>query len=327
MRLEELKKVAVIGAGTMGAGMGLSFAQAGFDVMLHDVRAEQLDLAVARIRHSHATLTQEGILSPAEASAGIARIRTTTDLDAAARGAQFIVEAIPEVLEIKHRLFKELESLCPPETLLASNTSGLSITEIASVCRHPERVAGMHWVNPPELMPLVEVIRGKMTSDETLRLIYAVAERLGKMPVVIQKEAPGFGLNRIQFAVLREAFHLVAEGIVSPEDLDRIMKYGLGFRYPWIGPFETADLGGLDIFYSISRYLFRELSTEKEPPDYFRDLVQQNHLGVKTGRGFYDYSGRSKEEILRKRDLYFIRQWRLIQEVQREPATKTKEKP
>jgi 3-hydroxybutyryl-CoA dehydrogenase len=308
----------MIGSGTMGPGMGLCFAKAGLDVMLHDVRADQLDLALGRVRSSLGTLVQEGIVTDAEAAEALDRIRMTTALEEAVADAQFVLEAVPETLEIKRRIFKDLESLCAPETILASNTSGLSISEIASICKHPGRVAGMHWVNPPELVPLVEVIRGRQTSDETVRLIYALAEKVGKMPVLIQREAAGIGLNRLQFAVMREAFHMVASGIVSPEDLDRIMKYGLGFRYPWIGPFETADLGGLDVFYNISSYLFKELSDAHEPPDYFRDLVQENRLGLKTGRGIYNYEGRSMENILRMRDLYFIRQWKLIQEVQNE---------
>ena len=322
MKLEHVTKVAMIGSGTMGPGMGLCFAKAGLDVMLHDVRADQLDLALGRVRSSLGTLVQEGIVTDAEAAEALDRIRMTTALEEAVADAQFVLEAVPETLEIKRRIFKDLESLCAPETILASNTSGLSISEIASICKHPGRVAGMHWVNPPELVPLVEVIRGRQTSDETVRLIYALAEKVGKMPVLIQREAAGIGLNRLQFAVLREAFHMVASGIVSPEDLDRIMKYGLGFRYPWIGPFETADLGGLDIFYSISNYLFKELSDAHEPPAYFRDLVQENRLGLKTGRGIYNYDGRSMENILRMRDLYFIRQWKLIQEVQNESERK-----
>lgn len=317
MKLDEIKKAAVIGAGTMGSGMGLCFAQAGYDVILYDISNEDLKRALKRIDNSQEVLIREGIIEPSQAERAKDRISITTDLDKALDDTQFVLEAVPEILDLKKQLFKDLERLSGSETILASNTSGLSITEIASVCDKPERIAGFHWVNPPELVPLVEVIRGEKTSDETIDLIYDLSLTLGKMPVRINKEAPGIGLNRLQFAVLREAFHMVAEGIVSAEDLDRIMKYGLGFRYPWIGPMETADLGGLDVFYNISTYLFNELSDAKTPPESFKNLVDQGHLGIKTGRGFYEYAPDARDEILRKRDLYFIRQWKLINEVKK----------
>jgi 3-hydroxybutyryl-CoA dehydrogenase len=317
MRFEEIQKTTLIGAGTMGSGMGLCFAQAGYDVILYDISPEQLSRALERIDNSQEVFIRENIIEPSQAEQAKNRIGVTTDLDEALEDAQFVCEAVPEKLELKQQLFKEVEALCGPAPILVSNTSGLSITAIASVCDHPERIAGFHWVNPPELVPLVEVIRGEKTSDETIDLIYNLALKLGKMPVKINKEAPGIGLNRLQFAVLREAFHMIGEGIVSAEDLDRIMKYGLGFRYPWIGPLETADLGGLDVFFHVSSYLFKELSNAEKPPDSFKDLIEQGHLGIKAGRGFYEYAADARDEILRKRDLYFIRQWKLINEVKK----------
>ena len=317
MKIDEIKKTAMIGAGTMGSGMGMCFAQAGYDVILYDITNEQLNRALKRIDNSQEVLIKEGIIESSKAEEARDRISVTTDLNKALDDVQFALEAVPENLELKQQLYKDLEAGCRPETILATNTSGLSITEIASVCTHPGRIGGMHWVNPPELVPLVEVIRGEKTSDETINLIYDLALTLGKMPVRINKEAPGIGLNRLQFAVLREAFHMIAEGIVSAEDLDRIMKCGLGFRYPWIGPIETADLGGLDVFYNISSYLFKELSNAEKPPESFKDLIEQGHLGIKTGRGFYEYAEEARDEILRKRDLYFIRQWKLINEVKK----------
>ncbi len=317
MNVDEIKKTALIGAGTMGSGMGLCFAQAGYDVILYDITTEHLNRALERIDNSQEVLIKESIIDPSLAERSKDRISVTTDLDKALEDVQFVLEAVPENLELKRQLYKDLEALTGPETILATNTSGLSITEIASVCAHPDRIGGMHWVNPPELVPLVEVIRGKSTSDDTVDLIYDLALKLGKMPVKINKEAPGIGLNRLQFAVLRESFHMIAEGIVSPEDLDRIMKYGLGFRYPWIGPLETADLGGLDVFYNISSYLFNELSNAEKPPESFKDLIEQGHLGIKTGQGFYEYDADARDEILRKRDLYFIRQWKLINKVKK----------
>jgi 3-hydroxybutyryl-CoA dehydrogenase len=312
MKLEDIRKTSMIGAGTMGPGMGMCFAQAGLDVIIYDTRKEQLEAAIERIENSHKILVCEGVMTDSAVSKSRRRISTTSDFKTALEGVQFVLEAVPESLDLKQQVFKELESLCPSDTILASNTSGLSISKIASVCDHPERIVGFHWVHPAELVPLVEVIRGERTSDETARLTYALGEKLGKKPVMIQREAPGIGLNRLQFAVLREAFHMVETDIVSPEDLDKIMKYGLGFRYSWLGPLETADLGGLDVFQSIASYLFSELSAAQKPPEFLDRLVENNHLGIKTGRGFYEYEEGSRDKILGRRDLYFIRQWKLI---------------
>ncbi len=322
MKAEEITKAAIIGAGTMGAGMGLCFAQAGYRVVLYDVSDGQLALAERRIRNSQEVLVRESVITPLQAAEARARVSFTEDLSQALAQSDFVLEAAPENLELKHDLYRRMDAACPPEVVLASNTSGLSITRIASVCRHPQRVGGMHWVNPPELVPLVEVIQGEQTSEETLNLIYALAQKLGKVPTLIRKDVPGFGLNRLQFAVLREALHLVENGVLSPEDVDKTMKCGLGFRYSWLGPLETADLGGLDVFHSVSSYLFGELSAAQRPSEWFGNLVAQGKLGIKAGRGFYEYAAKDRDEILRKRDTYFVRQWKLIREV---AAGKTKE--
>jgi len=316
MRFEDVQRVAMIGAGTMGAGMGMCYAQAGYDVALYDVKMEQLAWALERIGNSQAVFVEEGLISADAAEAARGRISTTTDLTEALDGVQFVLEAAPEKLDLKQRLFREMEGLCSADTILATNTSGLSITAIASVCEHPERVGGQHWANPAEIVPLVEVLRGENTPDETLDVIYNVTEKLGKVPVLVQKDVPGFASNRLQFAVLREALHLVAEGIVSAEDVDRTLKNGVGFRYPWLGPLETADLGGLDTFHSVAQYLLPNLSTMQTTPEFFDRLVEDGKLGIKTGEGFYPYEPDDRDEILRKRDLYFVRQLKLIQEIQ-----------
>jgi 3-hydroxybutyryl-CoA dehydrogenase len=315
LELKDISKVAVVGAGTMGAGMGMCFARAGYRVVLQDIEPRQLDGALKRIDSSHQVLVREGAITREEADRGRAGITVSQSLEEALEGAQFVLEAVPENLELKHRMFGRFEELCPKRTILASNTSGLSITSIASVCDNPERVAGMHWVNPPELVPLVEVISGQQTSEETADLVYGLGLKIGKMPVRIRRDVPGFGLNRLQFAVLREALHLVGNGIVSPRDVDRVMRFGLGFRYPWLGPLETADLGGLDVFHSVASYLFNDLSDAKTPPDSFTDLIEQGKLGIKTGEGFYRYETGSRDKVLENRDRSFIRLWKLMQEM------------
>ena len=316
MKLEDIEKVAIIGAGTMGAGIGLCFALSGYKIALYDVKSEQLDKALARIKSSQKILTQEGVISESEAKAAITRIAVAANLKEALNGAQFVLEAVPEILDIKQKIFVEMEPLCTSETIMTSNTSGLSITNIASVCKHPERIGGMHWVNPPELVPLVEVIQSKFTADGTVHLIWDLANRLGKAPVLVRRDVPGFAMNRLQFAIFREALHLVETGVLSPKDVDRTIRHGLGFRYPWLGPLKTADLGGLDVFHSISKYLFKELSTMQEPPETFDRLIAEGKLGIKTGQGFYEFEEESSDNLLRKRDLYFIRQLKLIQELE-----------
>lgn len=318
IQFEDVQQMAMIGAGTMGAGIGMCFAQAGYRVNLYSMTAERLDRALARIRNSQQLFIEEGLISAEEAQAARERIRTTTRLDEALDGVQYVVESVPEKLELKQNLFREMEDYCSEDTILTTNTSGLSITAIASACRRPERVGGMHWANPAEIVPLVEVIRGEQTSDHTVEVIYRITERLGKVPVRVRKDVPGFASNRLQYAVLREAFHLVEAGIVSPEDVDRTLKCGVGFRYPWLGPLETADLGGLDVFHSVAQYLFPALSTAQTPPEFLDRLIAEGKLGIKTGEGFYRYEEDRRDEILRKRDRYFIRQWKLIRQVQQE---------
>jgi 3-hydroxybutyryl-CoA dehydrogenase len=316
MKFDDIRNIAMIGSGTMGAGMSWCFAQAGYNVKLYDVNPQQLERACTRIETIQKLFVQEDWISVEAALAARKRIATTTNMEESLTGVQYVLEAAPERLPLKQQLFVKFEECCPVDAILTTNTSGLRITDIASVCQHPERVGGMHWANPPEIVPLVEIIRGERTSDTTVDAIFKVSETLGKMPVVVNKDIPGFVSNRLQYAVLREALHLVETGVVSAQDVDRTLKCGVGFRYPWLGPLETVDLGGVDVFYGISQYLLKELSNMSAPPEFFGKLVQEGKLGIKSGQGFYDYGRVSREEVLRKRDLYFIRQLKLIREVQ-----------
>jgi 3-hydroxybutyryl-CoA dehydrogenase len=315
MNLKRIRKIGVVGAGTMGAGIGLCCARAGYEVALFSKSRAGLERAMCHVQRSLDLLVRDGGLSPKAAEAALRRIRTTTRLKQAVAGAQFVIESVPEQLKLKQDLFRKLDTLCAPDAILATNTSGLSITAIASACARPQRVVGLHWVNPAEFVPLVEVIPGKETSKAAVNVAYQLAERLGKMPVVIQKELPGFASNRLQFALLREALHLVAEGVVSAQDVDRVLKGGVGFRYPWLGPLETADLGGLDVFHAIAAYLFKELSAAAEPPEFFSAMARAGKLGLKTGAGFYEYAEGDRERLLNARDRFFVRQLRTLSEV------------
>lgn len=303
--MREIKKIVMAGAGTMGASLGETFAKFGYEAVLYDINPKAISQAEKLITLNQQTEVAEKTITEEESKALLSRISYTQD-KACFGTADFVVEAILEKMEIKLSFWKETSQLVPEDALLASNTSGLSISSIAQAVKHPERFGGMHWINPPHLIPLVEVIQGKETSDAAAHAIRDLALAVGKKPVIVQ-DAPGFALNRIQLAVLRECLHIVEEGIASPEAVDDVMKYGLGMRYACLGPFEVCDLGGLDIFYNIASYLFADLCDKKEPFGMLADRFEKGELGVKNGKGFYDYSEGKDEEQIRYRDMMFTR--------------------
>ncbi len=303
--MKDVKKIVIAGAGTMGSSMGETFAKYGYDVVLYDVFPAALEKAERLIHLNQETEVSEKIVTAEESAALLERISYTGEKDCF-QTADFVVEAILEKLEIKHNFWGEVSKLVPRDALLASNTSGLSISRIAEVVEGPERFGGMHWINPPHLIPLIEVIQGEKTSDETAEAIRDMALAVEKKPVIVQ-DAPGFALNRIQLAVLRECLHIVEEGIAEPEAVDDVMKYGLGMRYACLGPFEVCDLGGLDIFYNIASYLFADLSDKKEPFGMLADRFEKGQYGVKNGAGFYDYSDGKDAEKIRYRDQMFTK--------------------
>lgn len=210
-------------------------------------------------------------------------------------------------MEIKHSFWSEISALVPEKAILTSNTSGLSLTEIAKAVRKPERFCGMHWLNPPHICPLVEIINGDKTAPETADIVYDLACDIHRYPVRLKTEVPGFLVNRFQFAVLREAMSLVEAGVAQKEDIDKVFKYGLGLRYACLGPFEIADLGGLDTFYNIASYLFADISDKKDVHEMLEQLYRNGDFGVKTGKGFYDYSGGRDREVIEKRDKDFMK--------------------
>lgn len=315
MTQEDITEVAVLGAGTMGAGIAQCFAQAGFSLRLYARREESLERARCRIEQSLANFLAEEIISPEESLRALDRLSTTMDLAVALEGAQYVVESIPEVLEQKQALFQEVDGLSPSTAFLTTNTSGLSISRIAEAVKRPERVAGMHWTNPAEIVPLVEIVRGDKTSEKTVEAVIHVALRIGKAPVVVQRDIPGFISNRLQLALFREALALVQQGICTPREVDRALKCGVGFRYPWLGPLETADFGGLDVFHRIAGYLFGDLSNLQEPPPLLEELVRQKRWGLKAGAGFYDYTDVDKGKELDRRDKYYLKQLRILKEM------------
>lgn len=280
-----IESIGVVGAGTMGNGIAHVCAKAGFTVVLVEVEQRFLDRGLATIGKNLGREVEKGKLAAAERDATLSRIQGTLSREALAN-CQLVIEAASERLEIKQQLFQQLDQLCPPETILASNTSSISITKLAAQTRRPDRVIGMHFFNPVPIMKLVEVIRGLATSDETYDVVKATAERLGKTPVAVN-DAPGFVSNRILLPMINEAIYAVMEGVATPEAVDEVFK--LGMAHP-MGPLTLADFIGLDVCLDILRVLQNGLGDPKyRPCPLLIKMVDAGWLGRKSGRGFYKY--------------------------------------
>lgn len=295
----------IAGAGTMGYSMASIFAQRGFGVTVYDIAPEPLDRARTKIAESLDNLVAEGDLTAAERDAACARIDYSHD-PACFATAQIVIESIVEKLEIKHSFYRQVSAIVPRQAVLATNTSGLSINKLAEAVEAPERFIGMHWFNPSNLVPLIEIVRGDATTQDVAECVRDLALAIGKKPVVVQQDVPGFVANRIQFAVLREALDLVERGVVDAQGVDDIMKYGLGFRYACLGPLEVADFGGLDTFHHIASYLNADLCRATEPSPLLAERFAAGEYGVKSGRGFYDYSDGRDVEATRERDEKYL---------------------
>jgi 3-hydroxyacyl-CoA dehydrogenase len=290
-----VRRAAVIGTGTMGPGMGAVLARAGIETALYDVSTEALERARAASEVAAAVLDR---LDAVKEDGG--SLRFEPDLEAALDGSDLVLEAVPEKLELKQEVFPQFEDVVAPEAVLASNTSGIPITKIASVCRHPERVVGLHWSNPPHLIPMIEVIPGEQTSQETVDVASELVRRIGYHPVV-EKEVAGFVENRILYAILRECLDLVDRGIIDPEGLDLNVRWGIGYKLAVIGPMELLDMAGLDIYNAVGSYLNPDLSTSGEVSSTIRNLIDEGRLGMKTGGGIYDYTPEQIDELRARR--------------------------
>lgn len=284
----EIRKVAVLGAGLMGHGITQVAAQvAKCDVSMRDIKQEFLDKGMGMIKGSLQKFVQKQVISEHEMNEVLGRIHPTLDMKEAVEDADLIIEAVPETLQIKKAVLGEADKYAKESAIITSNTSSISITELASFTQRPEKFCGMHFFNPPQLMKLVEIIRGAKTSDETVDTIVNVSKKMGKETVVVKKDSAGFIVNRILVPALNEAFSLVWEGVAEPEDIDKAIK--LGLNWP-MGPLTLADYLGIDTTLYIAQVLEKELGAKYSPSPLLRQMTRANLLGRKSGKGFYDWT-------------------------------------
>lgn len=293
MKFEAIKVISIFGAGTMGHGIAQIMAQQGYKVFLGDISQELLDAALDRVKRSLQKLAEKGKISQDEIEGTLAMITGTIDMEEIARNADFLIEAIPEKLDAKKELFKQFDKVCKEEAIFATNTSTLSITEIASATERPEKVIGMHFFNPVPLMNIVEIVKGLLTSNETIENTRKLVLKLGKEPT-IAKDSPGFASSRLGVALFLEASRMLEEGVASAEDIDKAMRLGYAHR---MGPFETCDLVGLDARLNNINAIYEATRDPAwKPPQLLKQLVSAGYLGKKPGSkgGYYTYFGFEK---------------------------------
>jgi len=278
-----IRQIAVIGTGTMGRGIAYLAAVAGYETVIHDADSGALDAARASIESTLAKGVERGKVTAEHAAAAGARIHLSPDLEPAVHAADLVIEAVPEDVDLKKNLFSQADLFCGEETILATNTSSISISDLAQAVERQDRFVGLHFFNPPHVMKLLEIVRGAQTSDETVAEAREVAEAMGKTAIVV-RDSPGFATSRLGVAIGLEAIRMLEEGVASAEDIDRAME--LGYNHP-MGPLRLTDLVGLDVRLGIAEYLCSTLGLRFDPPELLRRMVADGKLGKKTGEGFY----------------------------------------
>jgi len=303
-------KAAVIGTGMMGPGIAMSLTLGGVEAVILGRTVESAAAGLMAARRQFELLEQNGLVTPEQAAFSSAHLRASTALEVEVSGADLVVESGPENMTFKQEMFERLDGLT--DGILTSNTSGLSITKIAERCRKPERVMTTHFWNPPHLMPLVEIVLGERTSPELAERVRVVLTACGKVPVVVKKDTPGQLGNRLQMAMVREAAHIVSEGIADASEVDLAVRMGFGIRFPMYGLLEHMDIVGLDMTKGILEYVSSDLYNGTEAPARYQELVARGDLGAKTGRGFYDWTEKSAAETRARRDGFVLQmlKWR-----------------
>jgi 3-hydroxybutyryl-CoA dehydrogenase len=310
--IKTIHTVAICGIGQMGAAAAIAFQRAGYEVLLWARNAEKLRQIRATLDRLYEWMDEH--IGPAPRTA--AAIQLEPDLTALDGRADLVMDCIAEELDQKAALLRRLERSIAREAVFISTTSGLSITEMARRSGVGRLMAGAHFWNPPHLMPLVEVIRGKETPDELMDLVCNLVEDIGKIPVRVERDVPGFIGNRLLHAMWREAIHLVEQGVATPADIDRVARLTFGLRQPAVGPFENMDLVGLELIHTIQSYLFPDLADDKRPQQPILSHMQKGALGMSAGGGFYDWRTRSPDDLLERRDRQIVRQLEFLRDAQ-----------
>jgi len=302
-----LNKSAVMGGGLMGSQIALVLAMGSQETVLMSRRQETLDKSIENIHRYAGDLERHDLLRGQTAQAVIARIRTTTDVKDAVGDAEFGVESITENLEAKQALFEQMDAIAPRHTVLASNTSGLPITILGKRMVHQDRIGGSHFFQPAHIVPVLEVIRGDKTSDETMDRSCEIWERLGRTTLKVQKDGPGFLVNRLQHAIIREAVHLLVTGVADAESIDLAVELGLAPRFTTAGPLKQRDINGLEMHARVAGHLWKELGDWEEPLAYLQAMVERGETGLDSGKGYYDWSGQDPTAVRSEKDEHLIR--------------------
>jgi len=314
MNWKEIKKVTLVGSGTMGPGIAQTFARGGLEVFLVDLNDQILKRAMERIQDNLDIFIELMVIGPQEKEAILKRIHPSTDMEGACRQADYFMEAVPEILELKQKIHRQADQWCRPEVIFTTNASHMRMDPIASVTRRPDRVVGTHWVNPPHIMQLVEVVRGPSASEAAVQTVYQFLKRVGKAPVIC-KDTLSYLNNYMQSALTRAALDLLEQGIAAPEDIDRAVNMGFGFRLPIVGPLAFMDMAGLDNVRDSWDYINKMGGKLGTLPKFILDLVAQGHWGLKTGRGIYSYSEKEVRELAKERNRQLIRMLKALGQI------------